>query len=114
MTSEQSFEIAQQPEATCPMIDAIIKKLNSVERQIKGFQRIDDADELKEIIDSIHSDLFCWNDLESDLEKVRKHVEKIRNWGEEWKRCAINLDEQMSVSRHTSVNNLGYQHKEQL
>lgn len=95
MTNEQRFEIAPQPEATCPMIDAIIKKLNSVERSIRGFQNLDDVDELKEVIDSIHSDLFSWNDLESDLEKIRNHVEKIRNWGEEWKQLAINLDEQM-------------------
>jgi len=95
MTNEQRFAIAPQPEATCPMIDAIIKKLNSAERSIRGFQKLDDVDELKEVIDSIHSDLFSWNDLESDLEKIRKHVEKIRNWGEEWKQLAINLDEQM-------------------
>jgi uncharacterized coiled-coil DUF342 family protein len=35
----------------------------------------------------------------SQMEQIRKHVEKIREWGQEWKDMAIGLDEQLDSAR---------------
>ena len=92
MTSETVHDIAKQPEPTCPMIDEVIKSLRSAERAMRKFDKCDDPSELRDMLDNVHTELFHWSTTEDKLEAIRKHVESIRAWGEEWKQYALSLD----------------------
>lgn len=91
MSSETEHDIIRQPEPTCPMINALQKKLRDAERAMRRFERCDDPEQLREMLDSVHSELFHWGAADESLEAIRKHVESIRAWGEEWKQYALRL-----------------------
>lgn len=98
MTSEESRDICRQPEPTCPLIDEAIKSLKAAARHTKGYARCDDIDQLREMISGVETELFSWGSGEEQLEKIRKHVESIRQWGEEWKRYALSIEEQQEAA----------------
>lgn len=91
MSSEKEHDITEQPDPTCPMIDALIKKLKSAERSMSKFPKCDDIEQMRDMLDSVHTELFHWSSAESSLEDIRSHVESIRAWGEEWKQYALQL-----------------------
>jgi len=91
MSSETEHDITKQPEPTCPMIDALQKKLRDADRAMRKFERCDDAEQLRDMLDSVRRELFHWDTAEDSLEAIRKHVESIRAWGEEWKQYALKL-----------------------
>lgn len=91
MSSETEHDIVKQPAPTCPMIDAVIKSLRDAERSMKGFERCDSPEQLRDMLDSVYRDLFHWDSAEDALEAIRKNAENIRAWGEEWKQYALKL-----------------------
>ena len=98
MSNESRLEIREQPEPTCPMIDEIIKSLDGVSREIRGFKKVDDAETLRDMLDSVDSALFCWDSIEDKLEAIRNHVDGIRKWGDEWKRLALKIEEEAAAA----------------
>lgn len=89
MSSEIEHCIVKQPEPTCPLIDAIIKTLRDADKAMRNFERCDDPETLRDMLDSVRRELFHWDTAEDKLEAIRKHVESIRSWGEEWKQYAL-------------------------
>lgn len=84
-----------QPDDTCPMIDKIIDRVDSIRDMIRGYESIDDADELRERLSDVEQVLF-WYSVEDDLNEIRRHVASIRMWGQEWKDRAKSLAEELS------------------
>lgn len=91
MSSETEHDITKQPEPTCPMIDALQNKLRSAESAIRRFEKCEDPEQLRDMLDSVRIELFHWDTANDSLEAIRKHVESIRSWGEEWKQYALKL-----------------------
>jgi len=63
---------------TCPDIDKLIKGQNEIMKLIINYQKIDDIDELKDIISDIENILW---DFEEKLEELRKSNDTLRYWG---------------------------------
>lgn len=97
MTTESERDIAAQPAPTCPMIDEVIGSLHDAERHLRGYRRCESVEELRDSIDSLERELFYWGSAEDRLEKIRKHVEAIRQWGQEWKEYALALEEEATA-----------------
>lgn len=98
-TSEQMHGIPAQPGPTCPMIDAAIDKLRNAELEIRGYGRCDEAKDLTDIIERVERWLFHWDTVERDLQDIRRNVEAIRVWGEEWKQLCLATIEQSKESQ---------------
>jgi len=82
MTSEHIFGVSIQPPDTCPMINSIQSDIKKALYALKGYERWEDIDELKSALEDIE---YRLGSLDSELEDVRKNVEAIRAWGQEWK-----------------------------
>lgn len=93
MSSEVEYGLPEQPGDTCPMIDDVISILRNAESHLKGYERLEDPDELKEVISNIETELFWgWkSNTEGKLEEIRAHVTTIREWGQAWKDLAKDL-----------------------
>jgi len=93
MSSEVEYGLPEQPGDTCPMIDDVISMLRNAESHLKGYDRLEDPDELKEVISNIEAELFWgWkSNAEGKLEEIRAHVTAIRKWGQAWKDLAKDL-----------------------
>lgn len=63
---------------TCPDIDKLIKGINEIEKINKNYNRIDNAEELKDIISEIENIL---SNFEEKLEELRRSNDLLRNWG---------------------------------
>jgi len=85
MTSEEKNYISEQPGATCPAIDEVKSIEKEYTNHFKGYHKLDE-DELKDLIKDFDS--YWWH-FSDDCEKIRKNVEAIRSWGEEWKQLAL-------------------------
>lgn len=101
MTNEEAFKVREQPVPTCPMIDDLIKMVNSIERQIKGYKTAEE-NELREMVDSVDTDISYFTDK---LENIRRHVETIRAWGQDWKETTLNLSEHLSELKQKGLKN---------
>lgn len=91
MTSEERFELPEQPSETCPMINDVNKKINLIEKLVYRYND-NDKDELKERLCEID---YCASGLIDKMEEIRKHVESIRVCGESWKNKAIDLNSEL-------------------
>lgn len=98
-TSEELFDITEQPPQQCPNIDSIIrdldgtcKQIQSIANDIKRTDSIDDIPSLAGDIDWYSSDI----DKSKELNELRKQIELVRGWGEEWKNLAKSLLNNMS------------------
>ena len=98
-TSEELFDITEQPQPQCPNIDNIIsdlegicKQIQSIANDIKRTDNIDDIPSLAGDIDWYSSDI----DKSKELNELRKQIELVRGWGEEWKNLAKSLLNNMS------------------
>jgi len=63
---------------TCPDIDALINGHNEIMKLIKNYQRIEEVEDLKDIISDIENILW---DFDSELEKLRTANDTLRDWG---------------------------------
>ena len=93
-TSEELFDITEQPPQQCPSIDNIIrdlegtcKQIQSIVNDIKRTDNIEDIPSLAGDIDWHSSDI----DKAKELNELRKQIELVRGWGEEWKSLAKSL-----------------------
>ena len=100
-TSEEIHKISKQPEPTCPLIDKVISIADKALFELKGFEK-DQRNEDSEALAN-RCDYAEWhiNDIDDAAERVRSHVESIRNWGEEWKQFALKLIEERGCQPNT-------------
>ena len=63
---------------TCPDIDNLVKGLNEINKLTKGYERIEEVDDLKDLISEIQNILW---DYDSKLEELRRANDDLRNWG---------------------------------
>lgn len=91
MSSETKHGIVKQPGPTCPMVDAVQEKFREIERVTRRFNRSDDIEELREMLNVVRDILFLWGSAESKLEEIRDNAALIREWGEGWKQYALGL-----------------------
>ena len=111
MSSEERYGLPKQPGNTCPIIDAALNDLGSLQRKYDGpgpfdrrrIRNAETAEELRDIIDEIVYEIEQDNELntrpiEDAFEECREQASKIREWGESWKELAKeNLDKVESV-----------------
>lgn len=83
MTNEERYGIMKQPEATCPMIDKNLELIKRCGQSLQGYKKFS----LEEVEDAFFNISYELDKI--DLENVRKNVEAIREWGEQWKRLAL-------------------------
>lgn len=81
MTSELELGITEQPEPTCPEVDAAVKALKDLIRLCRGAARMDE-EELRDALDDVDREL---PDVINSLESLRSANQAIRKWGQEWK-----------------------------
>jgi len=93
MTNEEYFEVSEQPEPTCPMIDSLIKRANEIMKTIAGYDRMNE-DELLSAVDDVDTSIRYFED---QLNEIRSHVEDIRSWGQDWKDVALDLSEKLEA-----------------
>jgi len=92
MSSEKDFGVSEQPCVTCPMINSVIKSINSALCNIKGWDYDPTIEDLKDKCSNVEDDLWS---LVSEMEDIRKNVELIREWGQEWKDLAKSFDKKL-------------------
>ena len=98
-SSEKLFDITEQPSQQCLNIDNIILDLERTFKQIqsivKDIKRTDNIDDILSLVDDIER---YSNDIDksNELNQLRKQIELVRGWGEEWKYFAKSLLNKMS------------------
>lgn len=101
--TEKAFGIGKEPSQTCPMIDAVISKINSC---LKMSDKCSEDDEPKILYDVIYDMRYELSKIESDMENIRSHVIDIRAWGEEWKNeCASQYDQVQNMESQEEILN---------
>lgn len=84
-TSETRYDVPAQPQPTCPMIDMVIEAINDTFKDIRGYEKADEA-ELKEMLWAVERNLDALVGRRSGLlEDIRKNASAIRDWGQGWK-----------------------------
>jgi len=82
-------EVGDIPEQTCPLIDSVIKQINSVIRTAKqGVQYENPSDAFDEI------EMELW-DTEDILENIRKHNNQLRSLGAYWYAQYVSMEEKI-------------------
>ena len=88
--SEQLFGISLPPEHQCQFIDKMIKLANDCEKYAASIGETDDVSECHSIARDMEWEISSFHD---SLEKLRKKVEGLRKWGEQWKITAKRMGE---------------------
>lgn len=88
--SEMLFGIELPPEHQCQFIDKMIKVANDCEKYAASIGRSDDVSECHSTARDIEWEISSFQD---SLEKLRKKIEALRDWGEQWKRVAKRMGE---------------------
>lgn len=88
--SEQLFGFSFAPEYQCQNIDELIKSSNSLERMAASIVKSDEISEAHSTASDIEWEISSYHDK---LEKMRKKIEALREWGESWKRVAKTIGE---------------------
>jgi len=63
---------------TCPDIDKLIKGISEIQKITRNFQKIDEVEDLKDILSDVENILW---DFEDKLEELRKSNDTLRDWG---------------------------------
>ena len=92
MTSEEMHGIAPQPEDTCPLIDAVIRKIGEALGYTKNADRSESIDELQDTCANVD---WALDGLEDKLEAIRERVSSVRAWGQGWKDEAKRLQNEL-------------------
>ena len=90
VASEQLFGFQFAPEHQCQFIDELIKSSNSLERAAASIGKSDEISEAQSTAKDIEWEISGFHDK---LEKMRKKIEMLREWGENWKRVAKKIGE---------------------
>ena len=88
--SELLFDISSPPEHQCSSIDKIIKSVKDCESWASSIERTDDIGECHSLAHDIEWEVSSFYD---SLETLRKNIEALRSWGEEWKSVAKKISE---------------------
>jgi hypothetical protein len=94
-TSEELRGLPEQPQDTCPMIDKAQKIIAKLSSRVKGYKKVDDAEELREMLSDVDWDI----DISGDLEDIRQNTSNIRAWGQAWKDLAKELESQLEQAK---------------
>lgn len=90
LSSEQRYDIKPQPPETCQKIDESIKAVEQALSCLKGASKMDEA-ELKEAAENAEyllAEIVGYR-KSGLLEDIRQANIAIREWGEQWKQCAL-------------------------
>jgi len=90
VASEQLFGFSFAPEHQCQFIDELIKSSNSLERMAALIGKSDEISEAQSTAYDIEWGISSYHD---NLEELRKKIEALRTWGENWKRVAKTIGE---------------------
>ena len=63
---------------TCPDIDKLVKGIDEIYKLIRGYDKLDEVDDLKYLIGDIENILW---DYDTKLEELRKANDELRRWG---------------------------------
>ena len=92
-TSEELFDINNQPKQQCPTINKMQANVkdgcNEIESYCKDLRNVEGAESLASDIESSVS-YYMWDKI-SELEDLRKEIENIRQWGQFWKDLAKSI-----------------------
>lgn len=80
-TSEDLFGIIHPPEHQCKNIDKIIKTINGIYKSTDNPRKLEE-DDIVDLLNDINYDLYHMDD---DIEDIRKALEEVREWGQQWK-----------------------------
>ena len=90
LTTEDLFDLSKQPEQQCPTINKMQANVkdgcNEIESYCNDLRSVEGAETIASDIESSLS-YYMWDKI-SELEDLRKEIENIRQWGEEWKNFA--------------------------
>lgn len=75
---------------TCPIIDKLIKQINSIERELKYLKSFELEENISSSIDEIEGNIY---DFEYDLEQLRSANSSLRDWGND---CVLEFDKMVS------------------
>jgi len=89
-SSEDLFGFSVAPEHQCAFIDDLIKLSDSLDRMAASISKTDDISEAHSIAKDIEWEASSIHDK---MEKLRKKIEALREWGQNWKRVAKNIGE---------------------
>jgi len=89
-TSESLFGIAQPPDYQCNAIDSMIRDMKSVDCDAQSIQKNEDISECHSTARDIEYNIAA---LQNELEKLRRAVDALRGWGEQWKCVAKKMCE---------------------
>ena len=81
---------------TCPDIDGLIEIINSMYKSIKGYEKLEDIEDLKSIISGIEWD---FSDFTNILEKLRRSNDSLREWGIEESSKVDELESELEEAR---------------
>lgn len=101
MTSEEEFEVVNQPSDTCPDIDTLVGAINNTNKLLLSYEK-QDREDLLDTCSRIEMEIWDCLDL---LEKVRENCSDIRRWGNEWKDMAIMLSDKGGNGMQEEVDN---------
>lgn len=91
-TSEDLFDISDQPKEQCPLINEVISQLIDNSKEVKAvWQNLIDVEEAESYLSTLDWAEYNIRNLENNMEEIRTNVEKLRAWGEEWKDFAKQL-----------------------
>lgn len=95
-TSEQLHDVCEQPEAACPLIDAVLQTVRKCMDEMRGYERMSE-DNMREALDSIetHLSFLIGYKHNGELELIRARAAEIRQWGQEWKQRAKEYHKQL-------------------
>lgn len=103
-TSEEVFGISEQPKMCCPIIDSVIEEVATAASNISHHNaQYDSLDECQTALEGTH-DIAIWLDVKDEMEKLRKQVEDIRSWGQEWKDLSKELFKKYGSIDDTAID----------
>lgn len=89
-TSEELFDIDQQPEENCPYINKCISDISAAYKDIRSELR---QAEDSELADSLEWDVDSIYESVNYLEELRSRINNLRQWGQQWKDLAKDMFE---------------------
>lgn len=78
---------------TCPDIDKLIKSVEFIYRSIKGYERLEEIDDFKDILGTIDCEISDFVDI---LERLRSSNDALRQWGVDEANQVDDLNYQLS------------------
>lgn len=78
---------------TCPDIDKLVKGIDEINKMLRGYEKLNEADDLKDLINNIENTLW---DFDTKLEELRRSNDTLRDWGISEAEQVDKLEEELS------------------